>query len=279
MLAVLLAGCNGDDPAITITDADITAQFDAKFAALLKERGYIPNAKKITPADVKEIKKIDVSVSYEQQGDLTSLSGIEYFSALDTLICYNNQLTALDVSKNTALTILQCADNQLTALDVSKNTALIGLYCFDNQLTALDVSKNTVLAMLHCFSNQLTALDVSKNTALTELWCGANQLTVLDVSKNTVLTILQCGANQLTVLDVSKNTALTILQCASNQLTALDVSKNTALTELWCHINPGNGTIFPITAWFDNDSIPRGFPADISGIFGGAIAIDYIKVD
>ncbi|MBQ7009237.1 MAG: leucine-rich repeat domain-containing protein, partial [Ruminococcus sp.] len=44
----------------------------------------------------------------------------------------DNQLTSLDVSKNTALTYLDCDDNQLTSLDVSKNTALEELYCYNN---------------------------------------------------------------------------------------------------------------------------------------------------
>jgi len=39
--------------------------------------------------------------------------------------CSNNQITALDVSRNTALTYLDCSENQLTALDISRNTALI----------------------------------------------------------------------------------------------------------------------------------------------------------
>ena len=150
------------------------------------------------------------------------------------LDCFNNQLTALDVSKNTALTKLVCSNNQLTALDVSKNTALTKLVCSNNQLTALDVSKNTALRELECCSNQLTALDVSQNTALTSIDCYCNHLTTLDVSKNTVLTKLDCHNNQLTALDVSKNTALTSLGCAYNQLTTLDVSKNTALTSLNC---------------------------------------------
>ena len=160
---------------------------------------------------------------------LASLEGIEYFTALTTLFCVNNQLTALDVSKNTALTELYCYGNQLTALDVSKNTALTELSCYNNQLTALDVSKNAALTELGCYYNQLTALDVSKNTALTILDCYNNQLTALDVSKNTALTELYCYGNQLTALDVSKNTALTSLDCYNNQLTALDISKNTAL--------------------------------------------------
>ena len=168
---------------------------------------------------------------------ISNLKGIEYFTALRSLNCGYNQLTALDVSKNTTLTKLYCKNNQLTVLDVSKNTALTYLRCNRNQLTSLDVSKNTALTKLYCSTNQLTSLDVSKNTALTKLDCYNNQLTSLDVSKNTALGGLNCGYNQLTALDVSKNTALTWLGCAGNQLTALDVSKNTALTDLDCDKN------------------------------------------
>jgi hypothetical protein len=93
------------------------------------------------------------------------------------------------------ITMLNCAGNQLTALDVSKNTALTALYCGSNQLTALNVSKNTALSMLWCESNQLVALDVSKT--LTRLNCPYNQLTALDLSKNTALSMLWCHNNQL----------------------------------------------------------------------------------
>ena len=64
------------------------------------------------------------------------------------LSCFNNQLTSLDVSKNTNLGTLSCSHNQLTSLDVSKNTNLGTLYCFNNQLTELDVSKNTNLGIV-----------------------------------------------------------------------------------------------------------------------------------
>ena len=125
---------------------------------------------------------------------ISNLKGIEYFTALRSLNCGYNQLTALDVSKNTTLTKLYCKNNQLTVLDVSKNTALTYLRCNRNQLTSLDVSKNTALTWLGCAGNQLTALDVSKNTALTELDCDKNQLTSLDVS-NTDMDELDCDDN------------------------------------------------------------------------------------
>ncbi|MDR0955364.1 MAG: leucine-rich repeat domain-containing protein [Rikenellaceae bacterium] len=239
----------------------------------------------LTVAEAAAVTYIDVEGEYSYEtynyvGEIASLEGIEYFTGLRELTCYGNQLTALDLSKNTVLTDLWCSDNQLTSLDVSKNTALTYLNCSYNQLTSLDVSKNTALTSLSVSNNQLTTLDVSKNTALIDLSCGSNQLTALNVSNNTALIqlscysnqltslnvsnntalyYLNCSGNQLTSLDVSKNTALEYLFCENNQLTSLDVSKNTALYYLYCPYNPGDGVSkFPVTAWFDNNSIPTG---------------------
>ena len=156
------------------------------------------------------------------------------------LYCNGNQLTTLDLSKNTALTSLRCSNNQLTTLDVSKNTSLTRLDCSDNQLTALDVSQNTALEKLYCFNNQLTALD-AKNIALIRLYCYNNKLTTLDVSKNIALISLDCYNNQLKALDVSKNSALIKLDCYNNQLKALDVSKNSELGTLNCRGNQIKG--------------------------------------
>ena len=207
---------------------------------------------------------------------LTSLD-LSKNTALTILNCYINQLTSLDISKNTALEDLDCNDNQLTSLDLSKNTALTILNCYINQLTSLDISNNTALTNLNSFRNQLTSLDVSKNTALENLFCQENQLTSLDISDNTVLTLLNCTENQLTSLDISKNTALENLFCQENQLTSLDISNNTALTKFYCAGNPGNGTIFPVTAWFDNGSIPDDFTKYNWDYNGNTITISYIK--
>ena len=188
---------------------------------------------------------------------ISDLTGISHFTALKSLKCFNNQLTALDVSKNTALTSLDCDYNQLTALDVSKNVAL---------------------TKLHCWGNSLTKLDVSKNTALTSLDCGANQLTTLDVSKNTALTDLDCRNNQLTALDVSKNTALTDLDCRNNQLTSLDIS-NTDMSGLDC-----DGNIYQIVVGndrtFDLSTLPGNFNvAKTSDWSGGTVSGNTLTVD
>ncbi len=140
--------------------ADITSKFtdknfENKVYSLIGKASSSP----ILYSDVKNIKTLDMS-----GGNISSLNGIEYFTALTGLECYNNGLTTLDVNKNTALTNLGCASNKLTILDVSKNTALSSLYCAFNKLTTLDVSKNTVLSSLYCVYNNLTSLYSIKDT-------------------------------------------------------------------------------------------------------------------
>ena len=192
------------------------------------------------------------------EGHIQSLKGIEYFTAMTKLVCSRNELTELDLSKNTALTWLECYGNHLKELDLSNNpeltyleclsnelttldilncTKLTELYCFDNQLTTLNVSGCSALTMLKCYSNPLTELNVYGCTSLTTMWVSNNKLSVLDVSDCTSLTALWCDNNQLTLLDVSKNKNLSDLRCGENQLTQLDVSKNTMLTELRCNDN------------------------------------------
>ena len=189
---------------------------DKNFRNYILEQEY-GNDGLLTPSEISAVTSIDV---YNK--DISDLKGIEYFTSLTYLKCSSNQLTSLDVSKNTELTDFQCSSNNLTELDVSNNTELTNLDCGSNQLTSLDVSNNTELTKLYCSSNKLTSLDVSKNTALTEFYCGNNNLTELDVSKNTALEELGCSSNKLTKLDVSKNTALTKrLYCYNNPLLSL----------------------------------------------------------
>lgn len=139
------------------------------------------------------VTKIDVHAK-----SIDSLKGIELFLNLETLYCYNNNLTSLDVSKNEKLADLWCSQNNLTSLDVSKNPELKELWCSDNNLTSLDVSKNIALQKLACSGNQLTSLDVSKNTNLTSLNCNQNRLTSLDVSQ-TAVTTLKASDNQIDI--------------------------------------------------------------------------------
>ncbi|MDG2365938.1 MAG: leucine-rich repeat domain-containing protein, partial [Candidatus Marinimicrobia bacterium] len=150
---------------------------DDKFEQALIDLGYDTTLDdSVLTANISGVTTLDVS-----NKEISDLTGIEAFTSLTSLECSDNQLTSLDVSKNTALTSLNCWSNQLASLDVSKNTALNELQCWKNQLTSLDVSKNKALSYLSCEENQLTSLDVSSNTTLTYLECGGNQLTSLNM--------------------------------------------------------------------------------------------------
>ncbi len=76
---------------------------------------------------------------------LTNLDGLENFPNLQVLNCSGNNLTRLDVSKNTALKKLYCANNQLQSLDLSQNGQLDYVNCSFNRLKSLDMSGNTKL--------------------------------------------------------------------------------------------------------------------------------------
>ncbi|MCL2030133.1 MAG: hypothetical protein FWG93_01175 [Oscillospiraceae bacterium] len=233
-------------PVATASDPVITFP-DPNFEAAVREIIRKP-AGDILASDVAGITELILGGR-----EIADLTGIAHFTALTWLQVNNNQLTALDmsrnpalaslwadynqlaaldVSQNTALTSLGVSSNQLTALDVRRNPALVSLWAGNNQLTALDVTQNTALESLGVWDNQLTALDLSRNTALANLWAGGNQLTALDLSRNTALASLGAGSNQLAALDVTHNTALLYLEADHNQLTTLDVSQNTALISL-----------------------------------------------
>lgn len=211
---------------------------DAKFRSFVKENLDKNKDDILDAGEIAAVKKIEAN-----KMGIKSLEGVGFFTALETLKCWDNELTGLDLSKNTKLTSLSCSENELTALDVSKNTELTRLYCGSNRLTALDVSKNKKLEELDCESDsllsymKLTKLDVSQNKALKKLNCYGVKMKELNVSGCTALERLDCGGNRLDALDVSTNVNLTELRCSSNQLDELDVSNNTKLKYLSCRNN------------------------------------------
>ena len=147
---------------------------------------------------------------------ITSAEGIQYLTSLQELDLRSNNISTIDLSKNTALTELFLSGNKISTIDVSKNTALTNLYLSSNILITIDVSKNTALTGLALTNNKISTIDVSKNTALTFLSLDSNKLTTIDVSKNTALTNLNLSYNNLSTIDLSKNTALRYLYLSNN---------------------------------------------------------------
>lgn len=171
----------------------------------------------LTDEEIRNTTELNISF-----GDIKTIKGIEYFTALETLRCNDNELTELDLSKNTRLKYLDCSYNHLTMLNLSNNVLLDILFCEENELTELDVSNNTALLYMDCYDNKLTKLDVTKNTDLVQLDCDNNQLTSLDL-KNPWLEELYCSGNQLTKLDFSANQKLEMIECYNNKISGQDM--------------------------------------------------------
>ena len=194
-------------------DVAITADFtDPNFLAEVRSTANIPTGE-IYASDVAGISRLIVD-----DKEIASLAGIQHFTSLTVLSCFNNQLTSLDVSGLSHLKELYCFGNQLTTLDVSGLDQLTDLGIAHNRLTSLDISGLDSLAYLDCLGNQLTTLDVSSLRNLGELYCKNNQLGVLNVAGLSKLIALNCAGNQLTALNVSGLSSLRNLNCSYNYM-------------------------------------------------------------
>ncbi len=229
-----------------------TANFpDDTFRAYVKENVDTDGNNQLSDDEIAAFTVLDVSSK-----GITSLKGVEYLTALESIYCDSNALTELDVSSNTKLVTLQCASNQIPSLNVSKNTELVTLHCGSNALTALSVSKNTKLQYLYCQNNQIGSLTVSSCPELISLGCWSNALTALNVTKNTRLSYLSCENNDIAELNIS--------QCPN----LLDAYENGTFSETsyYYYFSSSMGTLYiPINTNVLTNAVPPVITTSPSG--------------
>lgn len=187
----------------------ITAQTyvpDDNFEQALIDLGYdsAPLDDYVPTANINSITTLDVGFK-----NISNLTGIEDFVALEVFGCYFNNLTDLNLSANTALKVLSCSYNNLTSLNLSDNAALTQLTCNNNNLTSLDVNSNLQLTALLCYDNNIISLDLSTNVLLNDLRCSNNNLELLNVKNgnNTSFSVFNAeGNSNLTCINVDNKT-------------------------------------------------------------------------
>ena len=103
----------------------------------------IANNDYVTTANISGVTALDI-----RNQNISNLTGIEDFSALQTINCDDNQLTNLDLSNNSLLSNLSCMNNQLTSLNLTGLTSLQALYCRNNFITSLNLSGFSLLNTL-----------------------------------------------------------------------------------------------------------------------------------
>ena len=153
---------------------------DANFRKWVMDNVDTSSYGTLTQAEISKTKKISI---VDGEIDINDISGIEFFTSLESLEIQYTGITSIDVSKNKALKKLDCSDNKLTSLDVGKNTALEELYCDECALSYLNVNGCSSLRILVCSDNKLTELDVSRNRQLNRLQCKDNMINTIWLPK------------------------------------------------------------------------------------------------
>ena len=220
---------------------------DPVFRELLKSKLLRAEGETITNAQIADLKSFntkDPSIN-PRKLKVASLKGIEYFTSLEELGCYDNELTELDVKALTNLKKLICLNNNIKKLELDRASKLEYLDCSQNKLTTLKLanSEQTAMEYINCSVNELTSLNVSAYTNLRELHCILNDISsplFNNLSKQTKLKTVTCFKNRIPYMNCSALTGLRRLECANNQMTylvvpdqldTLDCSKN-QLTQL-----------------------------------------------
>jgi len=273
----------------SITSAQIINFPDANFKnALVNSKCVDLDGDNIGDADVDLNNDGEIDVSEAQKVSwlnisrkiITSLEGINKFSNLThldchtnqltllnippqleklvKLLCYENNLSTLDVSGLGNLNYLECCKNKLFSLKVAGLKNLLTLDCAENQLTSLDLTglenlqtidfyKNKIttidlkdfmnLKYLRCSDNPISFLDITGLEKLEKIFCLDNQLSSLDLSGLENLQILNCSDNQLKSITLTLLKNLQIFSCDNNLLTSIDLSGLENLKSLFCYNN------------------------------------------
>ena len=218
----------------------------------------------LTDAEIESITSLTVGSK-----NIQNLKGIEYFTALTSLACQKNQLTSLDVSKNTKLTKLYCYSNQivgenmdmlLESLPTVSNGTFQVVYGKDDQnimtYSQVDAAKakgwnptyynNTYNSWYSYIGTDTSTEGLEINSTnfpddnfrewlLAQIYGWDGVLTDAEIAHVTELSV--SGTEIKDLKGIEHFTALEALYCSNNHLTNIDVSKNTMLTNLYCSGN------------------------------------------
>lgn len=174
-----------------------------------------------------------VTKLYVNDLGIVNMEGINSFTNLEELGCYNNKLAALDVSKLKKLKYLYAYNNRISSLNISGLTQLEELYVHDNYfITQLNVSLLSNLKELHFSNNRLTKLDVSGLAQLEVIEGEDNRLESVTLKKADKLKKLNLKNNPIPVtVDIRALTSLEYFNCEGCNLLFVNFSGTLQLKE------------------------------------------------
>ena len=245
----------------SIIYAQTTAIPDSNFEQALIDLGMDSDGTingQVFTGDIEDVLTLDVRYK-----NISNLTGIEGFVALEDLNVRGNNLNELDTSGNLALRILNCNVNPLNSIIISNNLLLENLHIQGlHHLYSIDTSNNINLQILEMTDCWIDNLDVSNNTNLKSLIAGGVSFPEIDLSNNSMLEVLDVTGVHLNTLDVSNNILLKELYCGNyggdigQKISVLDLRNNVNLEVLYAenlfllenlNVKNGNNSILNIT--------------------------------
>jgi hypothetical protein len=175
--------------------------------------------------------------------NITSLSGIEYFTGISSLeVKYNPALQTIpDISGLINLTIIGLDSNGLTSLpNLSTFVNLRILSCHDNFITSIpSLTGLTNLEVLFVHHNNITSIpDLSSQGKLAEFMCSDNPISSLPDFTNLVkLKTFICQRTSISALPSLNNCVLLqYFVCTDNNMSSLPAMNNcTQLIEIYAY--------------------------------------------
>src|SRR5690554_7635239 len=222
-----------------LDSAQYTDLPDLNFEKYLEDNGMgdgIPGNGLVLTANIEHVTILELQGNME----ITDLTGIEDFAALETFYCAYNPVTEVDLSQNLNLTHTGFVLSDLTSLDLSSNTKLEYLAGMENHSLTNVILNSAYLTEIELMENGITHIDVENCPALERLeLLKSLSLSSLDISNNPNLKVLGVAFNNLYELDISNNPSLEVLYVSNNaNLTSLDLSQNPLLQNFFGDSTP-----------------------------------------
>ena len=171
-----ICGETDESEIATLSVIAYTAIPDANFEAALSAYDDEAGDGRVPTNNINTITRLDV-----RGKNISDLTGIEDFTALEQLIVFSNNLTTLDLSNNTALVSLSASDNNLTSVNLGTNTDYAWLLLHDNNISSIDVTDFSTLQFFTMNNNPITSLDLSTNSGLQYFYATGCNLTSLNL--------------------------------------------------------------------------------------------------
>lgn len=136
---------------------------------------------------------------------ISNLSAIRGFLALETLNCSDNNLVSLDISSNEELRELNFDNNNVSNFVSEGADLLVNLSGRNNSLSTIYLTIHSNLEIIDVSHNMLTNLSLSFINQLRNVNCSNNQIQVMTFGNVPSIEFINCSNNNLEILNLSNN--------------------------------------------------------------------------